>query len=446
MLKPALLLTALLIAAIPARAQSSNDAVTSFELGNGMDVVVIEDHRAPAVTQMVWYKAGSADEKSGVSGVAHFLEHLMFKGTKETKPGEFSAIVARHGGRENAFTSYDHTAFFQRVPVDQLETVMRLEADRMTNLQLSEKDVLTERDVIIEERNMRVENSPESLFTEQANAAQYLNHPYGRPVIGWQNEMSRLTRQDALDFYRTYYAPNDAVLVVAGDVIPKDVRRLADKYYGVLPANPDLPKRVRPQEPRQMAERRVIFEDPRVGQPYVSRSYLAPERDSGAQKRAAALTILADLLGGGQSSVLTGALQFERKIAVQTGASYNGLMLDDTTFDVYVVPAPGVTLDQAEAALDDVLAAFLQNGVDPAQLARVKLQIKADQIYARDSVFRLAQRYGSALTKGLTIEDVQAWPDILQAVTAEDVMTAARDLFDRKKSVTGILKAPEVTQ
>ena len=320
-----------------------------------MDVVVIEDHRAPVAMHMVWYRAGAADEAPGVSGVAHFLEHLLFKGTETMAPGEFSAVVARNGGSDNAFTSYDYTAYFQRVAADRLGLMMKMESDRMVNLRLTEEDIAAERDVILEERNQRVENNPGALFREQANAAQYLNHPYGTPIIGWRHEMRTLDMEKALDFYKTYYAPNNAILIVAGDVLPDDVRALAEEHYGKLPANPDLPERARPQEPRQMAERRLVFEDPRVAQPYVIRSYLAPERDSGAQEKAAALDLLAEILGGGTTSLLAEKLQFETQRAVSTSAYYGATSLDDTTFGLAVVPAPGVTLQQAEEAMDEVM-------------------------------------------------------------------------------------------
>ncbi|MDZ7710666.1 MAG: pitrilysin family protein [Roseovarius sp.] len=422
------------------------DSVTSFSLDNGMEVVVIEDHRAPVVTQMVWYRTGSADEPPGLSGIAHFLEHLMFKGTETLAPGEFSSTVARNGGSDNAFTSYDYTAYFQRIAADRLDLVMGMEADRMVNLRLGEAAVATERDVILEERNSRVENSPSALFREQLGAAQYLNHPYGVPIIGWRHEMEALDREAALDFYKQYYAPNNAILIVAGDADPDEVRALAQKHYGPIPANPDLPARARPQEPPQLAERRLSYRDPRVSQPYVTRAYLAPERDSGAQDKAAALTLLAAILGNGQTSVLNAALQFEQNIAVQVGAWYSGLSLDDTSLDLVVVPAAGVTLDEAEAALDEVLAEFLETGPDPEHLARIKSRLRAKQIYDRDDVSASARRYGQAMTQGLTVADVQAWPDILQETTAEEIMAAARDVFDRKRSVTGHLMAPEVTQ
>ena len=425
---------------------SDNEAVTYFTLENGMEVVVVEDHRAPAVQQMVWYRAGSADEPKGSSGVAHFLEHLLFKATDKMEAGEFSATVALNGGRDNAFTSYDYTAYIQRVAADRLELMMEMEADRMKNIRLTPENIRTERDVILEERNQRTDNSPGALFNEQVNAAQYLNHRYGTPVIGWRHEMEELDLDDALSFYETYYSPNNAILVVSGDVDPEEVRTLAEKYYGVIPANPDLPERIRTQEPPQTAERRLVFRDARVAQPYVTRSYLAPERDPGDQEKAAALTILSEILGGGTTSYLAEKLQFDTQIATYTGAFYNGGSLDDTTFDFAVVPAAGVTLQEAEDALDAALQSFLETGVDADQLARIKLQIRADQIYARDDAERVANRYGRALAIGLTVADVQAWPGILDAVTADDIMQAARDVFDRRTSVTGWLMKEEVTQ
>ena len=260
------------------RPAMADEQVTHFTLDNGMDVVVIEDHRAPVVVHMVWYRAGSADEPAGASGIAHFLEHLMFKRTETMESGEFSRTVARNGGQDNAFTSYDYTGYFQRVAADRLGLMMQMEADRMVNLRLDDAEIATEREVIIEERNQRVENSPAALFREQKDAVQYLNHRYGVPIIGWRHEMVSLDRDDALAFYERFYAPNNAILVVAGDVTPDEVRALAQEHYGPIPANPALPERLRPTEPPQTAERRITFRDARVAQPYVSRSYLAPER------------------------------------------------------------------------------------------------------------------------------------------------------------------------
>jgi zinc protease len=260
--------------------------------------------------------------------------------------------------------------------------------------------------------------------------------------------MDSLDMVDALSFYDIYYSPNNAILVVAGDVEPDEVLALAEQYYGPLPAEPNLPERFRTQEPPQTAERRLVFEDPRVAQPYVSRTYLAPERDAGAQEEAAALTYLADLLGGSPfTSALGIALQFDTNTAVYAGAFYDGLNLDNGTFGLTVVPAEGVTLQEAEDAMDAAVAQFLEDGIDPARMEALRTQLKAGEIYARDNVGGLARRYGAALTSGLTVEDVQAWPDILQAVTSEDVLAAAARVLDRNQSVTGwVIPSREVLQ
>lgn len=440
MLKP---LAALACFALPATAET----VTDFALGNGMEVVVIEDHRAPVVVQMVWYRVGAADEPAGKSGIAHFLEHLLFRGTENLAPGEFSETVAANGGTDNAFTSWDYTAYHQRVASDRLDLMMQMEADRMRNLKIADEDMVIERDVVLEERNQRTDSDPAALFREQRNAAQYLNHPYGIPIIGWRHEIEQLDTQDALDFYQRFYAPNNAILIVAGDVTPDEVRTLAEKHYGPLAPTEGLEARQRPQEPPQLSERRLSLEDPRIGQSYIQRSYLAPERDPGDQETAAALTILAELLGGSPTtSFMAKRLQFDEQIAVYTSAWYSGMSYDDTTFGLAIVPVPGVSLDDAEAAMDRVLAEFIEEGVDAEHLERIKMQSRAAQIYADDDVASLARRYGQALTTGLTLEDIRVWPDLLQAVTPEDVITAAELVLDRNRAVTGRMIKPELAQ
>ena len=414
--------------------------VSEFMLDNGMQVVVVEDHRAPVVVHMVWYKVGAADEAPGKSGIAHFLEHLMFKKTKNLASGELSDTVAANGGSDNAFTNQDYTGYYQRVAADRLELMMRMEADRMTGLQLSVDDIATERDVVIEERNQRTESSPGALFNEQRQAAMYMNHNYGVPVIGWMHEIEKLNFDDAVAFYKLHYAPNNAILVVAGDVTPGQVKTLSEQYYGVIPANPKVQPRLRTQEPPHRSARRMTYYDERVAQPYVSRSYLAPKRDSGDQKTAAALVYLAEILGGsGATSVLGKALQFDTQQAIYTSAYYGGTSLDDTTFGLIAVPVPDVTLQQVEDAMDDAIAKFMATGIDLEIFKRIKIQMRASEIYAMDNVEGIANRYGAALTQGLTISDVQDWPRILQAVTTDEVMTAARLVFNQKASVTGWL-------
>lgn len=418
----------------------ASDGVTDFTLDNGLEIVVIEDHRAPVVVHMLWYRAGAGDEKPGVSGIAHFLEHLLFKATDNMEAGELSRVVAENGGSDNAFTSQDYTAYFQRVAADRLGLMMQMEADRMRNLRLTQDDIETERDVILEERAQRIDSDPASLFHEQMNAISFLNHPYGTPTIGWRHEMEKLSRADALEFYERYYAPNNAVLIVAGDVQPQDVLKMATEYYGPLEPTVDLPERSRLAEPPQLAERRLRFEDPRVSQPFVYRRYAAPERNAGSQQDAAALVYLAKILGGnGATSVLGRALQFDDPIAVYAGAGYGSVMLDETEFSLVVYPTEGTSLAQAEAALDREIAEFLESDIDLEQFERIKFQIRADQVYALDNAMERANRYGRALTSGLTIEDVQAWPDVLQSVTPEQVMEMARTIFDDRRSVTGWL-------
>ena len=449
------LLTAAFLAALAALRASASlaGAVTDYRLDNGLQVVVIEDHRAPVVVQMLWYRAGAADEPAGKSGIAHFLEHLMFKATDDMEAGEFSDVVAANGGSDNAFTAQDYTAYYQRIAADRLGLVMRMEADRMRDLLLTPEDIETEREVILEERAQRTDSNPNALASEQMTATLYMNHPYRIPVIGWRHEVENLGREDALTFYRRFYAPDNAVLVVAGDVEPEEVLALARKYYGPIAPTGDLGPRIRPSEPPQLAARRLTYADPRVSQPYIRRMYLAPARNHGAQEEAAALTYLAEILGGtGATSVLGRALQFDRQIAVYANAGYSAVSLDPGTFELIVVPMPGVSLAQAEEALDAVLADFLREGVDPEQFARIRMQIRASEIYALDDVQGIARRYGAALTSGLSIEDVEAWPDVLQQVTPEEVVAAARRLFDANRSVTGWVMpagaddSPEVAQ
>ena len=417
--------------------------VSTVTLENGLELVVIEDHRAPVVTQMVWYRIGAADEAPGHSGIAHFFEHLMFQGTDDLAPGEFSATVEAQGGNDNAFTSYDYTAYFQRVAADRLDLMMQMEADRMRDLTLSEEDVATERQVIVEERGQRTDSDPGALLNEQMAAAQFMNHPYGRPVIGWMHEIKALSREDALAFYRANYAPNNAIVVVAGDVTPEAALKLAEAHYGPLEPSADIAPRLRPSEPPQLGERRIVLQDERVSEPYVLRSYLAAERNPGDQRKAAALTLLAEVLGGNPTtSVFARDLQFKRGVATWSAAFYDGTTVDPDTFGVYVMPVPGVPLAEAESALDEVIAGFLKDGVDPDDLARIKTQVRAATIYGRDSAEGLAQVYGQALAVGLTVKDVQDWPDILQSVTEDEIMAAAAELFDKRRAVTGWLQAP----
>ena len=438
----AALLSALTISAHGVRAQTTvtSEPPASFSLGNGLKVVVIPDHRTPVVTQMIWYKVGSADETPGKSGLAHFLEHLMFKGTSKHPAGEFSQTVLRVGGNENAFTSTDYTGYFQRVPREQLPGMMEFEADRMTGLILKDENVLPERDVVLEEYNMRVANNPEARLTEQIMAALYLNHPYGRPVIGWHHEIEKLDREDALAFYRRFYAPNNAILVIAGDVDARDIRPMVERAFGDVPAQPAIPvQRIRPQEPVPVAPRTVTLSDPRVEQPGIRRYYLVPSATTAAAGESPALDVLAQLMGGGSNSYLYRALVIDRPLAVSASAGYQGTSLDPTQFTISASPKPGVEFAQVEQAIDEVIADIAENPVHAEDLERVKTQLIAGAIYAQDNQAVLARWYGGALTTGLSIEDIRSWPDRIRAVTAEQVRAAAQKWLDKKRSVTGYL-------
>jgi len=418
----------------------TSDPPATFTLPNGLQVLVIPDHRTPVVTQMIWYKVGSADETPGKSGLAHFLEHLMFKGTAKHPADEFSQTVLRTGGNENAFTSTDYTGFYQRVPREQLGKMMEFEADRMTGLILKDENVLPERDVVLEEYNMRVANNPEARLSEQIMAALYLNHPYGRPVIGWHQEIEKLSREDALAFYRRFYAPNNATLVIAGDVDAGEVRPMAERTFGAVAPQPAIPaQRLRPQEPEPAAPRSVTLSDPRVEQPSVRRYYLVPSATTAAPGESAALDVLAQLMGNGSNSYLYRALVVDRPLAVSAGAGYQGTSLDATQFMISASPKPGVEFPQIEQVIDSVIADVGQNLAPLEDLERVKTQLIAEAIYAQDNQATLARWYGGALTTGLSVEDIRSWPDRIRAVTAEQVRDAAQKWLDKKRSVTGYL-------
>lgn len=410
----------------------------TFTLENGMQVVVVPNHRMPVVVHMVWYKVGAADEAEGESGVAHFLEHLMFKGTATFPAGAFSQIVARNGGRENAFTASDYTGYHQTVAKDRLELVMRMEADRMTNLLLDRQQVETERQVILEERRMRTESNPAALLGEYVDAALFLNYPYRRPVIGWEHEIRSLSYDHIMAFYRKWYAPNNAILVVAGDINAAELRPLAEKHYGAIPRGRDI-QRLRPQEPPQRASRHVTFKDERVRQPAWSRVYLAPSYFFGDTRQVHALEVLADVLGSGATSRFYRHFVVEGQRAVSAGVSYSARAIGPARFGLYVSPRPGVTLAETETAVDALIAEILETGVEAEEVERAKDRIIAAAVYARDSLGGGARALGSALAIGLTVEDVEEWPDRIGAVTTEEVNAALRSVLDPGRSVTAEL-------
>jgi zinc protease len=425
--------------ALPSTGFSAGADVTYAKLSNGLQIVVIPDRRAPVVTHMVWYEVGASDEPRGKSGIAHFLEHLMFKGTNKIAPGDFSKIVAKNGGQDNAFTTQDATAYFQRVAKERLPLVMEMEADRMANLRLLEEDVLNERQVILEERRSRVDNDPGSLLSEQMQAALFLSHPYGIPVIGWEHEMEKLSREDALSFYKTYYSPNNAILVVAGDVEGDAVVKLAESTFGKLKPTANPPKRTRTAEPEAIAARRVVLRDGRAAKATFSRNYLTPSYTTAKPREAEAMEMLAAILGSSGTGRIYKKLVAEERKAASAGAWFSGTGLDYGRFGIYAVPAGDTPLEGIETSMDAVIAEVQENGVTQAELDRVRNAAVADIVYDADNQTNLARTYGWALVTGRTIEDVKSREARLMAVTLDDIKQAARNYLDIRRSVTGYL-------
>jgi zinc protease len=409
---------------------------TQFALANGMQIVVIEDHRAPVVTHMVWFKVGGTDDPPGISGAAHLFEHLMFKGTKTVPNGELSRTVARNGGQDNAFTSSDFTAYFERIAKDRLGVMMGLDADRMVNLDLSEENVVTERDVVLEERRLRIESNPDALAQEQMEATLHYSHPYGRPVIGWLAEIGTMTRAQAIDFYEHHYAPNNATLVVAGDVTPDEVKKLAEENYGKLPAKTLAPRSDIPPPPR-LAAARMDFAIPGTNLAQLMRIYRVPSYGKGDKGTAESLDVMTAILGGGETSRLYKALVIEKKLAVDAGAFYDGDKRGPGELGVYAVPADGIGFDALEAAIDEVLASVSTVAPDMTELDSSKTRLVANYVYQNDNQFALAQNYGTGLSIGLTLAAIEDWPNRIRAVQAADVQNAARNFILLRESVTG---------
>ena len=435
---------AMVLSSAVAPQAASNFNAKDYWLDNGLQLVVIENHRAPIVTHMVWYRVGAIDEYEGKSGLAHFLEHLMFKGTSKMEPGEFSKTIAKNGGQDNAFTSSDYTAYYQNVAADRLELVMSMEADRMVNLDIAEDEVAAERDVVIEERRSRVDNSPSAAFREKLSAARYDVHPYRVPIIGWPEDLKTLNREDAMGFYKSFYGPNNAIVVVVGDVVPEEVLALAQKHYGVLEAR-EIADRFHPPEPAHTEARRLVHRDPRVRQPSWNRSYRAPSVGTGNKVHIPALEVLSEIVGGGSISRLYRQIVVEDKLAIDVGSYYSDGRLGPGTFALYAVP---VSTDTAalEAGIEDVLADILENGVTAEELERAKRSLTASVIYAQDSGRGLANIFGASLVNGQTIEDLEAWPDHIAAVSYDDILAAAKHVLVAEQSITGILLPPSPEQ
>lgn len=417
--------------------------VYSFTLANGLEVAVLPNHRAPVVTNMIWYRAGSADEPAGHTGIAHFFEHLMFKGTKAFPGGEFSAFVGGAGGEQNAFTSYDYTGYYETLAPQYLKDVMLREADRMENLILTDDVIGPERQVIIEERRMRTDNDPAAMLEEEARAVLFLNSPYHNPVIGWKQEMEQLNRADALDFYRKFYTPNNAVAVIAGDVEPEQVRDLAMATYGQIKQSVPAPQRIRPQEPASRTMRQVILRDARVVEPSFQIYRIVPSyRNAKNKGEAEALDLLSEILGGGTQSRFYKNLVVKKGIAASISAVYDGAAIDDAVFYIYGLPRGGATWEDLRAAVQSEIADIVKNGVSEQELTAAKNRYRKDFIFSQDSPSGLAQFYGAALTTGMTIDDVNTWPERLNAVRAADIKAVAARYLQAESGVTSVLLPP----
>lgn len=420
------------------RSEAGPFEIAGFRLDNGLEVVVISDHRAPVVTQMLWYRVGSADEEPGKSGLAHLVEHLMFRGASTGEQVDASTLIKRIGGEENAFTSHDYTAYHQTVVSDRLGVIMELEARRMARLEVLAGDLEIERKVVLEERFVRVANSDAARFREQVNAATWLAYPYRLPVIGWEHEIRALEFDDVMEFHRRWYGPDNAVLVLAGDITEARARRLARRYYGAIPRR-DIAPRARVGEPEQVAPRRLSMRSSQVGQPSWQRRYIAPGYATGLDD-AHALEVLSVILGGGTTSRLYRSLVVEQELAVSAGCWYRSDALGPTTFGFYASPSPGVGLDVLEAAVDAEIDRVLAKGVTARERDTAVRRLRRSGILASDTVAGSARIIGAALVTGRSLEEIRSWPERVAAVTVEDIRRVAASVFRLERSVTGELR------
>jgi len=410
----------------------------SFTLPNGMRVVLIENHRAPIVTHMIWFRVGSADDPKGRSGIAHFFEHLMFKGTQKIPAGEISRIIARNGGDDNAFTSYDYTAYYANIAVDRLPLIMELESDRMANLTLASEIVMTERDVILEERKQVVESQPMHRLQEQIQTALLPGLPYGTPIIGWREEIEKLDKTAADYFYGHWYAPNNAILIISGDITMDALRPLAEKFYGPL-APKSVPPRERASPTQPPRAQRIELKDAAVQLPLIQIAYAAPTYGTCDDRSPYALQVMNETASEGASSRLYKELVMKQKIASSVGMYYNPTALAENALALYAAPTPYSTIEDLEKALHAQIQLIIKNGFTNDEVAKSRRRLIAEAIYARDSVKNPAYLFGMALTTGQDTADVEAWPERIAAVTTAEVNAAARAVFDTPHFITGLL-------
>jgi len=422
-----------------ANARAAITQSNEFTLKNNLNVVVLTDKKVPAVIHMLWYKVGSADEKPGKTGLAHFFEHLMFKETDYLRDGEFSSLISYNGGNDNAFTMQDYTVYFQTIARNHLPLAMMLEADRMKNLEFDKEKIEREKKIILEERNMRIENNPKALLAEKMNSSLFNGHPYSTPIIGWKEDIENITADDLKEFYERYYRPDNVTLVVSGDITADELKPLAEKYYGSINNGEKEIIRADLEKPLNISKHYVSLEDKRVKNPEWVRYYVAPSASSSKSEHALPLVVLAQILGGGETSRLYNSLVLEKKLALDVSVYYDEMSLGKSTFSFQAVPGKRVRFEQIETSVEQEITNLIKNGINNEELRRAKNLLRAQAIYARDGFKNMAFVYGFALSTGLSMDYVENWPDEINKVTASQIVKAAKYILTEKNSVTGTL-------
>lgn len=441
-MKTWLILISFIFVLLPDTLSAQTFGAKEFTLENGLQVVVIPNHRAPVVTSMLWIKAGRSDEKPGLSGMAHYLEHLMFKGTPTLAPGEFSKTIKTLGGNDNAFTGQDYTAFYESVSIENLPKVMAMEADRLVNLAPPSDHFKSEKSVVLEERRQRTENDPRAIFSEQMNSALFTNHPYGTPVIGWMNEIEQYEWADVKKFYDTWYAPNNAILIVSGDITAEQLKPIAEKYYGGI-AKKDVPPRIRPAVPPANGDTVMILRDPGIHQAIFQKVYIAPSEHKNRDD-ALALEVLAQIMNGGATTRLYKNIVVTKKKATDVEFSYNANALDYGTITIGALPAKGVDIEEIGDLLEAEIKAVIEKGVTDKEVKDAVQRLRDEAVYARDSVTGPAMIFGGAMATGSSVQDIENWADDIAKVTPAQVKDAAAKYLDAQKpwirpAITGYL-------
>ena len=410
-----------------------------FKLKNGLQVIVIENSRAPVVSQMIWYNVGSIDEKFGKSGLAHFLEHLMFKGTKKYPSGYYSKYISKNGGTENAFTSFDYTAYYQIVPTEHLEKIVELEADRMTNLTLTDEQVETEKKVILEERYQRIDSKPSAILDESIRKSLFPNHTYGTPIIGWEHEIKALTIDDVRKFYNDYYNPKNAILIFSGDVSLKKAKEYSEKYFGKIKVKNQINiNRIKLNDPVLRTNIRINYDDENVKQKIWKRSFKTSSYKESI-KNGIALDLGLKILTGGSTSILYRELVEKKKLVSSIGGYYQGMSRDKATVNFYAIPNENVEISNLEKQIYEIMKKSVVNGITEDRFTLQKKKYAHESIYLRDSIFQPAQIVGEALSIGIALEEIENWDEFLNEITIDDVKNELKKFIKNNNYVTGLL-------